>query len=236
MVAEVVRKLVVSWLRSLPPEAQATIVIGILTVVVQPLLIVLTFLLGKAQGKAQMRHEKAAESVVATVRVVRKLRTELGMWAIMRERDETEAGYREKVRELRGELRELVYQNAAWLDPRTERKLKPVVYELADRCNEHGEALASGDKAQAEQTGARLSKWNMRNLTQIQLDLEDEARRLIGTKRRWSLTWWGRPLAWFTRTTRFFSVLKWIRRNTGWLLAVPLPILVEIGVLVYVLS
>jgi hypothetical protein len=55
----------------------------------------------------------------------------------------------------------------------------------------------------------------------MQLDLENEARRLIGSKRHWTLTWWGKPLAWFTRTTRYFVARNWVRRNLGWLAAVP---------------
>lgn len=51
------------WFRVLPPEAQATIAVGIITVLVQPLLIVLTFLLGKAQGRAQIRKAEAAATV-----------------------------------------------------------------------------------------------------------------------------------------------------------------------------
>jgi hypothetical protein len=210
----------VSWFSSLT-ESQATIIVGILTVVAQPLFLLVAFFLGKAQGRAQVRHERAADAVVAAVRVVADLRAEVGMWAILQERDELESKSRGTILRLRQELRNLVYDNSPWLDLKTERKLKPVIYELRSQYDAHDDALTSGDPARITETGERLAEWNTRNLTQMQLDLEDEARRLIGSKRHWTLTWWGKPLAWFTRTTRYFVARNWVRRNLGWLAAVP---------------
>lgn len=209
-----------SWFSSLT-EAQATIIVGILTVVAQPLFLLVAFFLGKAQGRAQVRHERAADAVVAAVRVVADLRAEVGVWAILLERDETESKYRGTILRLRKELQSLVYDNSPWLDPKTERKLKPVIQELRSHYSAYDAALSSGDATRITETGERLAEWNTRNLTQMQLDLEDEARRLIGSKRHWTLTWWGKPLARFTRTTRFFVARNWVRRNLGWLAAVP---------------
>jgi hypothetical protein len=209
----------VSWFGS--PEAQATIIVGIVTVVAQPLFLLVAFFFGKAQGRAQVRHERAAVAVVAAVRVVADLRAEIGVWAILREREEIESQYRGTILRLRGELQSLVYDNSPWLDPKTELKLKPVLNELRIQYDAHDNALASGDPARITETGKRLTEWNIRNLTQMQIDLEDEARRLIGSKRHWTRTRWGKPLAWFTRTTRFFVARNWVRRNLGWLAAVP---------------
>ena len=129
-----------SWFST--PEAQATIIVGILTVVAQPLFLLVAFFFGKAQGRAQVRHERAADAVVAAVRVVADLRVEVGMWAILRERDEIESKYRGTILWQRQELQNLVYDNSPWLDPKTERKLKPVINELRSQYDAHGDALA----------------------------------------------------------------------------------------------
>jgi hypothetical protein len=118
---------VVSWLVGLPPEALATLLVGFITVIVQPIFIVATFFLGKAQGKAQIRHEKAAEAIVNVVRMISDLREEIGVWAVYTERSDLEIEHAKEIVRLRGELQDLVYDNSLWFDPETERKMKPVL-------------------------------------------------------------------------------------------------------------
>lgn len=194
----------VSWLVGLPPEAQATLIVGFVTVIVQPIFIIATFFLGKAQGKAHIRHEKAAEVIVNCVRLISDLRVEFELWAVHTELSDLSREQAKEITRLGGELQNLVYGNSLWFDPETESKMTPVAGEVYKRTSEHWNALKSGDKARIEESGKQLSEWNTRDLTKMQVALQDEARRLIGSKRPWSRTWWGKPLAWFARKTRFF--------------------------------
>lgn len=193
------------------------------------------YFLGRSQMRAQVRHEKAVEAIVEFLRVIRDLGTKSGVWSLYHERSDPERENAEEILRLRGKLQELVYDNSPWFEPETERKMRPVLKQLPPLYKDHREAIRSKDRNRAKETGDRLREWSNHDLINMEIELEDEARRLIGTKRRWSLTWWGRPLAWFTRTTRFSVVRNWVRRNIGWLLAVPLPVLVLLGVALYVL-
>jgi hypothetical protein len=215
------RKGAVSWLSNLNPEAQATIIVGILTVVAQPVFLLVAFFLGKAQGKAQVRHEKAAEAIVAALRIIRRLQLELGVWALSEKQDELELDQAKKVSRLRDELRRLIYDNSPWFEPQTEGKMKPILAEVRLYYKEHTDALKSGDAARIAESGKRLSEWHMEPLTLMANALEDEARRLIGTKIHW-------------RSTRRGRFILWVRQNPGWLAAVPLPILFVILVSIVV--
>jgi hypothetical protein len=211
----------VKWLIGLPPEAQATLAVGVIAILVQPIFIVITFLLGKSQGRAQTRHERASDALVEAMRMMSDVQIDLFMWSSMRKHDHMEREYRKKIVDSRQRLRDLVYNNAVWFDPKTESKLKAALQELNYRCEEHSNGIDKGDDDYATHTGERLNEWATTPFIQTQLDLRNEARRLIGSKRSWSLTWWGRPLAFFTRNTRFFPIVEWLRQHFAWLIAVP---------------
>jgi hypothetical protein len=146
------------------------------------------------------------------------------VWTLYGKRDELEMGHAKEITRLRGELQSLAYDNSPWFEPRTEGIMKPVLKEVGSYYREHTDALKSGDAARIAESGKRLSEWSMEPLTLTVIALEDEARRLIGTKRHW-------------RSTRRGRFVGWVRQNTGWLAAVPLPILVVIlvGIMVYLL-
>jgi Asp-tRNA(Asn)/Glu-tRNA(Gln) amidotransferase A subunit family amidase len=205
----------VNGFTNLTPEAWATVTVGIITVAAQIVALVVAYALGKAQGRAQTRHEKAAEVIVTGLRLTKRVGAECGVWAHYRKRDESELKYRAEILRLRGELQDLVYDNSPWLEPQTQSKLRPVIRDLGDFQRDHAEAIKSGDEARAQRSGERLSEWTTKKLIQMQNDLEDEARRIIGTKRHWSRTRWGKPLAWITRTTRFFVAYRWVQRKLG---------------------
>jgi hypothetical protein len=48
-------------------------VVGIVTVIVQPAFLFVAFLLGKAQARAQVRHQKAVEAIVSALRIIKQL-------------------------------------------------------------------------------------------------------------------------------------------------------------------
>ena len=152
----------------------------------------------------------------------------------MTARDQVEEDYRARILDSRRKLMDLTNDNAPWYDPKTERMLKSVVRALGDRYNEHNNALKSGNAKLARVTGGRLRDWNNRAFTQMIIDLEDESRRLIGSRQRWSRTRWGRPLAFVTRHTRFFSIIRWLRHGLAWFLIVPGGLLV--GALLAILT
>lgn len=45
-------------------------------------------------------------------------------------------------------------------------------------------ALKSDDEALVRESGERLSEWTATDLTQMRMDMENEARRIIGTTRQ----------------------------------------------------
>jgi hypothetical protein len=71
----------VKWLIGLPPEAQATLAVGVIAILVQPIFIVITFLLGKSQGRAQTRHERASDALVEAMRMMSDVQIDLFMWS-----------------------------------------------------------------------------------------------------------------------------------------------------------
>ena len=72
--------------------------------------------------------------------------------------------------------------------PCTEGKMLPVLKEVGSYYKEHTDALKSGDPARIAESGKQVSEWSMGSLTLMVNALEDEARRLIGTKRPWRST------------------------------------------------
>jgi hypothetical protein len=204
------------------PEAQATIIVGIVTIVVQPIFLYAAFQFGKAQARAQVRHQKAVEAIVSTLRIIEQLQSQFGMWAIFKKRDELEIEYAKEISRLRDELRELVYDNSPWFEPHTEGKVTSILAEVRLYYRVHTEALKSGDPRRIAESSKEISEWSKESYPLRVIALEDEARRLIGTKRHW-------------RSTRRGRVAVWLRQNTVWLVAVPLPVLFVIlaGLVVY---
>ena len=201
-----------NWFSGFTAEAWATIAVGTITVIVQPLFLIGAFFLAKAQGRAQVRHEKAAEAIVAALRIIRRLQLELGLWAHYEKRDELELGQARNIMRLRRKLRRLINNNSPWFEPQTEGKMKPILKEVGRYYEDHTDALKSGDAARIAESGKRLSEWHIEPLTLMMITLEDEARRLIGTRLHWTSTRRGR-------------IITWLQRNPRWLAAVPLPIL-----------
>jgi hypothetical protein len=194
------------------PEAQATIIVGIIAIVVQPIFLYAAFQFGKAQARAQVRHQKAVEAIVRALRIIEQLQLKFRMWVRYKERDELEIEYAKEISRLRDELRDLVYDNSPWFEPHTKDKVRLILAEIRLYYGEYADALQSGDPARVAQTGKRISEWSEESYPLRVIELEDEARRLIGTKRHW-------------RYTRRGRVVVWLRQNTVWLAAVPLPIL-----------
>jgi hypothetical protein len=211
---------VVSWLST--PEAQATIIIGIVTIVVQPIFLYAAFQFGKAQARAQVRHQKAVEAIVSAIRIIEQLQSEFGIWVLYKKRDAVEISHAKEISRLRDELRELIYDNSPWFEPRTEGKVRPVLTEVRLYYKVHTDALKSGDPARIAESSKQISEWSKESYPLRVIALEDEARRLIGTKRHW-------------RSTRRGRVVVWLRQNTAWLAAVPLLVLFVIlaGLVVY---
>lgn len=195
-----------NWFSGLPPTGQVTVVVGLITILVQPVFISITYFLGKSQGRAQVRHEKASQALVEAISIVGSMQLAVGVWALKRVRDNTEREYSRKLLALKGQLRDLIIYNSPWFDPRTERKIERVLKEFASMYRDHSDALAAGDRTRAEETGTRLHEWHFAPLALLKIDLEDEARRLIGSKKPWYSTWWGKPL----RRPR-----SWLRRVFG---------------------
>jgi hypothetical protein len=146
------------------------------------------------------------------------------VWALYEKRDKLELDRAKKIRRLRHRLQRLVYDNSPWFEPQTEGKMKPILKEVGRHYEEHTDALKSGDAARIAESGKRLSEWHTEPLTLMMIALEDEARRLIGTKLHW-------------RSTRRGRFIAWVRQNPRWLAAVPLPILfvILVGTGVYLL-
>lgn len=195
-----------NWFSGLPSASQTAIVVGAISVLVQPVFIYVTHRLGRAQGKAQVRHEKSSQALVEACNIVRGIQQEVGLWALMRARNNTEMEQARKLLALKGQLRDLVTYNSPWFDPRTQRKIERVLKVFGDLFNEHADALAAGDQARADETGTRIYEWHFEPLALLIIDLEDEARRLIGSRKPWYSTWWGKPL----RRPR-----NWLRKTTG---------------------
>ena len=109
-------------------------------------------------------------------------------------------------------------------EPHTEGKLKPILTEVRLYYRVHTEALKSGDPARIAESSKEISEWSKESYPLRVIALEDEARRLIGTKRHW-------------RSTRRGRIVVWLRENTAWLATVPLPVLFLIlsGLVVYFL-
>jgi hypothetical protein len=212
----------VSWFST--PEARATIIVGIVTVVVQPIFLYAAFQFGKAQARAQVRHQKAVEAIVSALRIIEQLQSQFGMWANFKKRGELEIEYAEEISRLRDELRELVYDNSPWFEPHTEGKVTPILTEVRLYYLLHTEALKSGDPRRIAESSKEISEWSKESYPLRVIALEDEARRLIGTKRHW-------------RSTRRGRIVVWLRENTAWLAAVPVPVLFLIlaGLVVYFL-
>jgi hypothetical protein len=219
---------VASAVRGIAPvlveEGVRGMIVKLAEIAAQLIFLYIAYAFGKSQGRAQLRHERAAEAIVAALRIIRKLSGEFGMWALRGQRDDLEIGYAKEISRLRRELQSLVYDNSPWFEPETEGKLNPVLKEVGSYYGKHTDALKSGDAARIKESGKQLSEWRLRRLTLLEIALEDEARRLIGTKRHWRSTRRGRLLAWF-------------QRNPGWLMGVLLPVLgvVLVSVVVYLL-
>jgi hypothetical protein len=100
----------------------------------------------------------------------------------------------------------------------------PILTEVRLYYRVHTEALKSGDPVRIAESSMEISEWSKESYPLRVIALEDEARRLIGTKRHW-------------RSTRRGRVVVWLRKNTAWLAAVPLPVLFLIlaGLVVYFL-
>ena len=209
-----------SWFST--PEAQATIIVAIVTIVVQPIFLYAAFQFGKAQARAQVRHQKAVEAIVSALRIIEQLQSEFRMWVLSEKRDEVEIEYAKEISRLRDELRKLIYDNSPWFEPHTEDKVRPILTEVRLYYALHTDALKSGDPARIAESSKRISEWSKESYPLRVIALEDEARRLIGTKRDW-------------RSTRRGRVAVWLRQNTVWLAAVPLPVLFVIlaGLVVY---
>lgn len=165
-------------------EAWATITVGILTIFAQLLFVVLAYIFGRSQGKSQTQHEKAAGAIVDAVRLTRQVAAECYAWSRLTKRDEIELRHRVEVTRLRGELLDLVNDNSPWFEPQTEGKLRPVIEDLKKVTIDHITALKSDNEAQVRESGERLSEWIETDLAQMQMDMENEARRIIGTKRQ----------------------------------------------------
>jgi hypothetical protein len=171
-----------------------------------------------------VRHQKAVEAIVSVLRIIEQLQLKFRMWVRYKERDELEIEYAKEISRLRDELRDLVYDNSRWFEPHTVGKVRLILVEIRLYYGEYADALKSGDPARIAQTGKRISEWSEESYPLRVIELEDEARRLIGTKRHW-------------RSTRRGRVVVWLRKNTAWLAAVPLPVLFLIlaGLVVYFL-
>jgi hypothetical protein len=146
------------------------------------------------------------------------------VWALYKKRSEMETDHAEEITRRREDLRRLIYDNSPWFEPHTEGKMKPILAEVRHYYQEHADALKSGDPARIAESGKRISEWSKEPYALRVIALEDEARRLIGTKLHW-------------RSTRRGRFIAWVRQNPRWLAAVPLPILcvILVSIVVYLL-
>jgi hypothetical protein len=154
-------------------------------------------------------------ALVEALRTIAKLQTEFGIWALYEKRSDLEIEHAREISRLLANLQRIAYDNSPWFEPATESKVEQVLDEALRYYSEHTDALKSGDDSWIAESRKRLSEWICELLVLKAVALEDEARRLIGTKRS-------------RRFTRRGRLMLWHRRNLGWLAAVPLPILVVI--------
>jgi hypothetical protein len=180
-VAEDIRR--VSWFHSLPPGAQAAVAVGVISIIAQGVLVLCAYFLGKAQAKAQVRHQKAVEALVEALRTITKLQSEFGIWALYEKRSDLEIEHAREISRLLANLQGIIYDNSPWFEPATERKVHPVLNEALRYYSEHTDALKSDDATRIADSRKQLSKWEDEVLVLKVVALEDEARRLIGTKR-----------------------------------------------------
>lgn len=195
---------------------------SLLTPIVSAVGIIAAYFFGRRQGKAQTRHEKSVEAVVQALRIVRLLQEDFGVWALYEKRDALELDYAGKISDQLHELQQLIYDSSPWFEPTTEDRMDSVYKASRRYYQEHTDALKSGDADRIKKSGKQLSEWLDDRMVLMVNALEDESRRLIGTKRHWRYTWRGRFGA-------------WVRRNTVWLLILLILLVILVGIRVCLL-
>ncbi len=145
--------------------------------------VVLAYALGRRQGRSQTRFNKSAEIVTDLRRQILSLKWHYRRWV----KDPSDETSYEVVAVLHG-LVEAYKAGLPWLEPRTVEKLEPLISTLRyEGLYHYGILKTASEEVQHIRNEASdgLRKWVENDLDPLVDDLEDEARRLIGTKRAW---------------------------------------------------
>ena len=139
-----------------------------------------------------MRHQKAVEAIVCALRIIEKLQSEFGLWALYDKRDELELDHEKEISRLRDELRDLsttiaVVRTAhrAQSEAKMSKTLLPVAHPGAELW---------------PTARIRILKTNLRVESRVVPPEGDRAggrsQATIGTKRHWRSTRRGRAVVW----------------------------------------
>lgn len=145
--------------------------------------VVLAYALGRVQGRAQTRYDKSTGIVTELRRRILSLKWHYGRWV----RDPSDETSYEVVGVLYG-LVEASKVGLPWLEPRTAEKLEPLVSAMRyEGLYHYGILKTAGEEVQhiRDEATEELRRWVENDLDSLVDDLEDEVRRLIGTKEAW---------------------------------------------------
>lgn len=148
--------------------------------------ILVGFLLGRRQDRQQMRHEAAVKVLMELRRRILDVEREFGPWVFASAEGEDYASEKsERIADLLEGLQRYHKENTPWLELRTIEKLQPIMSGYVQGAAQTLD-VARGRKTDPEPEAVReeLLRWTTQDLTYLMMDLEDEARRLIGSDRR----------------------------------------------------
>ncbi len=145
--------------------------------------VVLAYALGRAQGRSQTRFDKSAEMVTDLRGQILSLKWYYRRWV----KDPSDETSFEVMRALKT-LVEGYKTGLPWFEPRTAEKLEPLISAMRyEGLYHYGILMTAGQEVQhiRDKATEELRKWVERDLDPLVDDLEDEVRRLIGTRKAW---------------------------------------------------
>lgn len=151
--------------------------------VVTLIAVVLAYALGRAQGRSQTRFEKSAEILTDLRRQILALKWHYRRWV----RDRSDETSFEVMRALEA-LVEGYEAGMPWFEPRTVEKLEPLVSAMRyEGLYHYGILMTASDEVQhiRDEATEGLRRWVEDDLDPLVDGLEEEVRRLIGTKKNW---------------------------------------------------
>jgi len=147
--------------------------------------VVLAYALGRSQGRSQTRFEKSAEILTDLRRQILALKWHYKRWV----RDTSKETSFEVMRALET-LAEAYEAGTPWFEPRTVERLEPLVSAMRyEGLYHYGILMTASSEVQhiRDEATEGLRTWVDSELDPLVEDLEEEVRRLLGTKRAWDL-------------------------------------------------